>query len=86
MIECTYQVVAVFSAEGDKAEIVQPVLAWDDRGEPMVLSDKNLVLASASAGFQGIRFANDLPQGPVDPTDPAPVVTKPREKDRENGR
>ncbi len=85
MIECTYQVVAVFS-NGDKTEITQPVLAWDDKGEPMVLGDKALVLASVSTGFQGVRFANDLPQGPVDPTDPAPVVTKPKEKDRENGR
>lgn len=84
MIECTYQVVAVFS-DGD-AQTVQPVLAWDDKGEPLVLGDKALTLASASPSYQGIRFANAEPQGPIDPTDPAPVVTKPDKKDRENGR
>ncbi|HET7846933.1 MAG TPA: hypothetical protein VFL72_05525 [Acidimicrobiia bacterium] len=84
MIECTYQVVAVYVS--GEAESLAPVLAWGDAGEPYILGPQGLTLASKEAGFQGIRFANDQPQGPVDPTDPAPVVTKPREKDRENGR
>lgn len=79
MIECTYQVLAVFLVDVEKGEHTAPVLAWDDTGQAMVLGDKALVLASSFAGFAGLRMASDVPQ--PDPRAESPVVIKPRRQD-----
>lgn len=76
MLECTQPVIAVFQADIEKLEITLPVLAWNDAGEPYVLGDKALILASTAAGFQGLRMQGEGRKR--DPRVPDPVVIPPR--------
>ena len=79
MIECTFDVLAVFLVDVEKGEHTAPVMAWDDTGQPMVLGDKALVMASSFAGFAGLRMASDAPQR--DPRIEPPVVIRPRRQE-----
>jgi len=79
MIECTYQVLAVYLADVEKGESTLPVLAWDDAGQAMALGDKNLILASAAVGFTGLRMNGSRPT--PDPRVQPPVIIRPPNRD-----
>lgn len=77
MIECTYPVLAVYQSDAEKAETTLLVIAWDDKGEALVLGEKALVAASSTPGFVGLRLAGSPPEHK--PVDPVIVRPKPRE-------
>jgi hypothetical protein len=76
MFEITYPIVATYTLEETKAETTRTVLAWDESGQPYVLGEKSLVLASSFLGFTGVRLAADIPKD--DRPRPVPVVTQPK--------
>lgn len=75
MFDIATPVVAVYVLEETKTETFRPVLAWDDSGEPYVLGDKSLVLASTYPGFVGVRLPEDVPAEAR--TRPVPIVVQP---------
>ncbi len=85
MIECTYPVMAVYHSDTEKVEAERSVLAWGDAGEPYVLGDKTLILASTAAGFQGLRMAGSKRK--PDPRAEPPIIVDipPRKRERTEG-
>jgi len=78
MITIQSPIVAVYTVGEKEAVEVRPVLAWDESGQPYVLGERSLVLASSLPGFTSVQLpGNELKdEGPR----PVPVSTRPERK------
>jgi hypothetical protein len=75
MITIPSPIVAVYSVDDKEPEGLRLVLAWDETGQPYVLGELALVLASTFPGFTGLRHPGSEPRDPA--TRREPVRTRP---------